>query len=277
KLNAAFALAPAIGPIAGIYAAKTLGWHGNFGLLVALSVLLLVMVWLYLPETLLNLERKALEPHRLWRNYLKVLTTQGFVFYAALGGFCAGIVYTALISAPDLVYRLLHRGDIGIMIVAVAILISFVIGAGTCALLSDKVSDLWIMGGGLLVMITGSVALLLVALLLGKQAGLTGFLIPIGVCFIGVGLIIPAATANAMAPFKHNAGTASSLLGFIQMGVAAIATIAMSLLHNGSAFDIPTVFLMLSGGATLMYTAYIIMRGGPTAAIAAFPTPQGQS
>ncbi|MGH8427945.1 MAG: multidrug effflux MFS transporter [Gammaproteobacteria bacterium] len=276
RLNAAFALAPALGPIVGIYVASKLGWHANFGLLLALSILLLFLAWRFQPETLLDLNRHALEPRPLLRNYFEVLTTKGFAVYALLGGLTVGVVYTALIGAPDLVYTVLKRGDIGIMIVAGAILVAFVTGSGLCTVFSDKISDLWIFAAGLLILVVGSVGLLMVGLTLGKQAGLTGFLIPMGVCFIGVGLIVPTATANAMAPFKHTAGTASSLLGFILTGTAALATLIMSLLHNGSELDIPIVFLALSGAAVVLFVGYIIARGGPAATIAAFPTPQSQ-
>ena len=42
---------------------------------------------------------------------------------------------------------------------------------------------------------------------------------------------MPNATALAMRPFEKNAGSASSLLGFIQMGLGAFATIAIGILN----------------------------------------------
>lgn len=277
KLNAAFALAPAVGPVAGVYAASKLGWHGNFGLLLTLSVLLLILVWRYLPETLRKPDHHALEPRHFVRNYFEVVTRRGFLVYSVLGGLSAGIVYSALIGAPDLVYNLLKGGDADIMIIAAAILAAFVTGASLCAIASDRISDLWIFGAGLVVQIASGVGLLAVALLLGKQATFALLLTPIAVTFVGVGLIVPAATANAMAPFKKNAGTASSMLGFVLMGTAALATVGMSALSNGSELDMPIVFLALTLIAVCLLVAYVIKNGGIAAAIAAFPTPQGRS
>ncbi|MEO6801370.1 MAG: hypothetical protein ABI178_15645 [Rhodanobacter sp.] len=87
---------------------------------------------------------------------------------------------------------------------------------------------------------------MLVALLIGKQGALATFLFPIAVCFIGVGMVVPVATAHAMAPFDKNTGIASSLLGSIQMLVAALGMLAMGRLRSRAVIDIPIVFLALA-------------------------------
>lgn len=262
-LNAAFALAPAIGPVVGTYTAHAFGWHANFGILVALSIALWLAVWRWLPETKPDIDRRALEPARFWRNYVRVLTTRAFLFYSVLGGFSVGVVYAALIGAPDLVINVLGRGSTAFVIVAVAILIAFVIGVGSCALLTHRVSHLLIIAIGLGTMLAAALALLAVALIAGNHGDLAMFLVPIAVAFIGVGMVVPVSTAKAMAPFRRTAGAAASLLGFIRMGVAALGTLAMSLLHHGSVLDIPIVFLVLSGAAVAVFTGYLALRGVP--------------
>ena len=257
RITAVFALAPAAGPIAGIYLTEWLGWHANFGLLVLLSVMLWVLVWRYLPETNVKRDPKALEGARLRHHVWKALTTRGFVLYASLGGFCVGVVYTALIGAPDLVLNVLKRGNTGIMIVSLAILLAFVLGAGMGVLFSKKLPPDLFIGAGLALLLAASGWLMLVALLIGKQGTLATFLVPIGVCFIGVGMVVPVATARAMAPFGENTGIASSLLGSIQMLVAALGTLAMGLLHSGAVIDIPIVFLALAGIACLAQLGHV--------------------
>lgn len=257
KLNASFALAPAIGPVAGIYLAQALGWHANFGLLLALSLLLWLAVWRWLPETKLKLAHKALEPRQLWRNYAKTLATREFLVSALLAGLASGIVYSALIGAPDLVISVLHRGSGGIVAVAVSILIAFVVGAGACSLLTKRVSGAGLMGAGIVIMASGSVWLMLHALSESGHGSLPGYLLPIGVCFTGVGLQLPVATAHAMAPFEKTAGTAASMLGFVQMLVASLATVAMSILHKGSVMDMPIVFLGLSALAIGVFAVHL--------------------
>lgn len=263
KLNAAFAVAPAIGPVVGTWVAHAWGWHANFAVLLGLSLLLGTCVWYWLPETNAQRDHGALEFARLWRNGREVVTTRGFLFYVVIGGLCVGVVYTALIGAPDLVINVLGMGSVAIAIVAGAILVAFVVGAGSCALLTHRVPNLWIIAAGLLVILGGAGALMGVAIVAGGKGSFAAYLLPIAICFVGVGLVVPVSTAKAMAPFGDNAGAASSLMGFIRMGVAALGTIAMSAMHKGSVYDIPIVFLALVGVAIVSYAVYLIVRGPP--------------
>lgn len=252
KLNAAFALAPAIGPVVGTFVVRAFGWHANFGILTGTALALWILTWRHLPETNLRRNRHALEPAHFFGNYLRTLKTREFTTFAVLGGCCVGVVYAALIGAPDLVVNVLGLHSMAIMIVAGAILVAFVIGAGSCALLSRRIPSGMIITLGLVVLLAGSVALLVVALLVGKQGVLASYLLPIGVCFVGIGLVVPESTALAMAPFGETAGAAASLLGFLRMGIAAVATAVMSALHKGSVYDMPVVFLALGATATIV-------------------------
>jgi DHA1 family bicyclomycin/chloramphenicol resistance-like MFS transporter len=257
RLSAAFALAPAIGPVAGAWLAQTLGWRANFALLAALGALLGFAVWRWLPETHPHADRHAIRPRRLWHTWRRILRTPRFLLFGLLGGCAVGVVYTALIGAPDLVIDVLGEGSGAIVGVAAAILVAFVAGAGLCAWLTPRVAHTRIVAAGLGVLVAGSLALLAVARLLGADGSLAAFLAPIGVCFCGVGLVVPVATAKAMAPFPRVAGNAASLLGFVRMGVAALGTVAMSVLHEGTVLDIPIVFLALSGLAVLAFGGYL--------------------
>ena len=259
KLNAAFALAPAIGPVAGAYLVRALDWRANFAVLAALGALLWFAVWRWLPETHPHPDRRAIRPRRLWRTWRKILGTPRFVIFALLGGCAVGVVYTALIGAPDLVINMLGQGSGAIAVVAGAILVAFVAGAGLCVWLTPRVAHRLLIAGGLGILLAGSLGLLAVALWLGTDGRLAAFLIPISVCFCGVGLVVPVTTARAMAPFHRTAGNAASLLGFVRMGVAALATVTMSVLHEGTVLDIPIVFLALTGLAVLVFGGGLLL------------------
>ena len=58
-------------------------------------------------------------------------------------------------------------------------------------------------------------------------------MLPMALYAVGMGLVLPHAMAMALAPFGHIAGTASSLLGFIQMALSAgSAALVGQLLHD---------------------------------------------
>ena len=64
-------------------------------------------------------------------------------------------------------------------------------------------------------------------LLLGSclwSASVPALMLPMVVYSIAMGLVLPHAMAIALRPFAHIAGTASALLGFIQMSLSAAAS-----------------------------------------------------
>jgi len=61
---------------------------------------------------------------------------------------------------------------------------------------------------------------------------------------IGLGTIMPASTAGAIAPYPQMAGTAAALIGFMQMTFGAITGAVVGHLFDGSAR--PMAFLIFA-------------------------------
>jgi DHA1 family bicyclomycin/chloramphenicol resistance-like MFS transporter len=61
-----------------------------------------------------------------------------------------------------------------------------------------------------------------------------------------VGLINPNGAALALAPFSKNAGSASALMGFLQMGAGALASMAVALIGSQALLPIVTIFAITS-------------------------------
>jgi len=75
------------------------------------------------------------------------------------------------------------------------------------------------------------------------SAGLSpwALFLPIALCEIGDGLSQPAAMAAGLSTYPRLAGTASGLMGFLQMTVAASGTFIVALLPHDSAFGMIAV------------------------------------
>jgi len=72
-----------------------------------------------------------------------------------------------------------------------------------------------------------------------------------------MGFTYPNSAALALAPFDKNAGTASSLLGTLQMGIGALASIAVSALGGTTA----TPMVAIIAGTSVVAMG-IFMAGG---------------
>jgi DHA1 family bicyclomycin/chloramphenicol resistance-like MFS transporter len=99
------------------------------------------------------------------------------------------------------------------------------------------------------------VALLLVTFVLaGVQA--TGVYILIFLYLAGLGSLSPNTTAIAIGPFTHRAGTASALLGSMQMAAGAIGSSLVSFFHNGTAMPMAVLLLSASLGSLGLQFGY---------------------
>jgi DHA1 family bicyclomycin/chloramphenicol resistance-like MFS transporter len=55
------------------------------------------------------------------------------------------------------------------------------------------------------------------------------------------GFAFPNSSALSLAPFEKNAGTASALMGAVQLGIGAITTALVSILNNNTAMPMAAV------------------------------------
>jgi MFS transporter, DHA1 family, multidrug resistance protein len=75
-----------------------------------------------------------------------------------------------------------------------------------------------------------------------------------------MGIVLPQAVAGALSPFPHIAGVASALLGFLQMGVASLAGLAVGQLYNGSSRPMATVIALMGCACFAIYRLMIRRR-----------------
>jgi MFS transporter, DHA1 family, multidrug resistance protein len=104
--------------------------------------------------------------------------------------------------------------------------------------------------GGLLTAATGSVAILLVSLF---SPGFLPFLAAIAVFLLGMGIVNPLGTAQALSPFGEKAGAASALLGFWQMMAAAIGVWLAAIVSHQAMFALGLVLTAASLVAVGLY------------------------
>jgi DHA1 family bicyclomycin/chloramphenicol resistance-like MFS transporter len=98
-----------------------------------------------------------------------------------------------------------------------------------------------------------TVAILLVMTAFFGMANLYSTVILIFLFLCCQGFIFPNTSALSMAPFGHNAGSASALMGFIQMSLGAFMSAMVSVLHNKTALPMTGVMAFCSVTASLIY------------------------
>ena len=97
----------------------------------------------------------------------------------------------------------------------------------------------------------GSIAMLLVSL---YNPNFLSYLGALSVFLLGMGIVNPLGTAQALSPFGEKAGAASALVGFWQMMTAAIGVWLAATISHEALFALGMVLTVFSIAAVGLYT-----------------------
>ncbi|MCB1705673.1 MAG: multidrug effflux MFS transporter [Halioglobus sp.] len=214
------ALAPAVAPTMGSIMMLWLPWPSIFVFLAVYGAVMLVLINVFLAESLP--ERQSLHPLSIARNYARLLRSPMFV----TATFGSGFVYAGLLaylSSSSFVYidmlgvPVQYFGFIFLTSVA-----GYMLGSAVSARMSASyASEHTVLAGAVMAAIATTTMWIGSSLYPHSIAVLV---LPMMFYSTGMGLVLPNAMAIALRPFPQIAGTASALMGFIQMALSASAT-----------------------------------------------------
>ena len=246
------ALAPAVAPTLGGLMLLLFPWPSIFVFLAAYGAAMIVLIQLYLPETLPR--PQSMHPRAMARNYGQLFRDP--LYMSAT--FASSLVYAGLLaylSSSSFIYM----GMLGVPVqyfgfIFLTSVVGYMLGSAVSARLTRyyEPEQTVMLGAILVVLATG-------AMWLGGNVfpgSIAALLLPMVVYATGMGLVLPNAMAVALRPFPHIAGTASALLGFIQMSLSASATALVGALLQ----DTPEpmlVFMFLVSAASLGLSARV--------------------
>ncbi len=214
------ALAPAIAPTMGSILMLWLPWPSIFVFLAVYGAAMLVLIRVFLAESLP--QSQSLHPMAIARNYGELLRSPMFM----TATFASGFVYAGLLaylSSSSFVYidmlgvPVQYFGFIFLSSVA-----GYMLGSALSARLSRNCDSEQTVLVGAALAAAAAGAMWLGTHLLPRSIAV--LVMPMMFYSTGMGLVLPNAMAVALRPFAHIAGTASALLGFIQMSLSASAT-----------------------------------------------------
>jgi len=235
-------VSPMLAPAVGGYVTEFLGWHYIFIILTVLAAIILAGSYWGLPESYQPDPSYSLLPGPIIRSFLFVVQEWRFTTYAFAGAIVfAGLL--AYVAGSPYVFLEVYKVSGTQYSLIFALLAAGLIGAGqvNSLLLRKYKSEQIILAALIFQAITG------IILVAGASKGWVGLAGTLGLIFVFLscaGFIFPNASALSMAPFSRHAGSASALMGALQMGMGALASVAVSLLSKSDPGTFPMTGVM---------------------------------
>ncbi len=246
----ATAVTPAVGPLIGGYVHVWLGWQANFLLVAALVTVVAIMIWGFLPETLTKERRTGSHPVSLLCDYTNLLLRPGFIGYALPMAFTLGALFSFIAAAP---FVLIERMEVATqyygLYYAVAILAYFFASLMANRVVG-KIGVERLLQISLLVSVVSGVMMLAVVYVYQTPITLT---IAASIGTFGLGFLFATGPVRALAASEARLGLAAALLGSLEMGIAAIAVLAVGYFHDGTAWPLALTFAACNFLAALTY------------------------
>jgi MFS transporter, DHA1 family, multidrug resistance protein len=232
-------VSPLFAPTLGSLVTTTIGWPWIFAILGGFAVFVMAIVALFLPEGHKPDPDISLKPAAIVGEFLKIVESPRFYVYAIGGAFSFAGLFVYVTGSPIIFIDTYHVGARAYGLIFAGLAICFIGGSQFNIWLSRRHQDQKIFRVALVCQ-----NVIILTMLAGSALGWFGLMASILILALYLpfcGMAYPNAAAIALSPFSKNVGSASALLGFIQMGVGALASTGVGLLHASSSTPIYAV------------------------------------
>ncbi|GAB6050600.1 Bcr/CflA family multidrug efflux MFS transporter [Hydrogenophilus islandicus] len=238
-VGSAMAIAPMVAPLIGGVLTAHFAWRSNFVALFLYAVVTLaILVWA-LPETNVHRGKASFS---FIASFATLLHDRRFR-WLLIANACGYAALFAFISGSSFVFITMFGYTPFEMGLAFAVMVTgFFVGSVGSARLSRRLgAERLLRIGGWLGLAGGSA--MVIWLLLSPSP--FAVMIPMWFCGAAAGFLMPNATGLALAPYPKIAGAAASLLGFSQMGIAAVAGTTVGHLLNDTPYPMAAVIAVV--------------------------------
>lgn len=255
------ALGPAVAPSIGSVMMLWLPWQSIFLMLGFYGIAMLALVHRLLAESLPV--RQSLHPLAIARNYARLFRNPMYLCAVVGSGFVYAGLLTYLSSSSFVYINMLGVPVQYFGLIFLTSVVGYMAGSGLSARLSRSADSEYIVLWGAVLGAVSTASMWVGAFLLPDSIAV--LVLPMTVYSTGMGLVLPNAMAVALRPYPDIAGTASALLGFVQMALSGIATALVGAYLVDS--PAPMLNFMLCISLVALALAAILYGGRPRGAL----------
>lgn len=239
-------VAPVLAPLIGGQLVRFTSWRGVFVVLTVVGALLLAAAAFGLPETRPPETRTPGSLRATMRTYRGLLADRVFVGHVLAGGLGFAAMFAYISGSSFVLQDVYGLSAQYFSLVFAANAVGIVVVGQINGRLVSRFPPRTLLFVGLSVTLTAACGLL-AAVLVG--AGLAAILPTLFLVVASVGMVLPNATALALADYPETAGSASALFGVGQFVIGGISAPLVGLGGSGSALPMTIVITVMAFAA----------------------------
>jgi DHA1 family bicyclomycin/chloramphenicol resistance-like MFS transporter len=241
-------LSPMLAPTVGGFVTDAYGWHTVFFILMCIGIVILLAAHFGLPNSYTPDTSISLKPKPIITNFWNVLKEPQFYTYTFAGAIAFSGLFTYVAASPILFMDILKVDAKTYGLIFAFMSLSFISAGQLNSFLLRWFSSEKMVFGALIAQSVISITFLILAInqLLGLYETIAMLFLFLG-C---LGVSNPNTAGLTLAPFAKNAGSASALMGAIQLGFGALASFAVGMFVKDSM--IPMTAIMTASTITAL-------------------------
>lgn len=229
-------VSPLLAPTVGSFLTLFLSWRAVFAVMFVITLGIIAAMFFLLPEGHKPDPTISLHPKDIAITFFDILKNRIFLRYAVSGALSFAGLFTLIAGAPIIFLEQFHVDPRFFGMVFIVLAGGFIGGSQINVFLLRRLSSVKIFN----VSLPAQVIVSLIALI-GTYMGWFGFvptLIVLACVLLCAGMNNPNGSALALMPFDKNAGSASALLGAMQIGAGALVSTSVGILHTTSSLPV---------------------------------------
>lgn len=258
RLSLVSGVAPVVAPLIGSWMLTFVPWQGLFWFLAAYGVIMLLSTMLFIPETLPAARRHDKGGATVLQRYRSVFSDRVFIGVLIIGGMTFSGLFSYLSASPFLFQQThgLDAQQYGLLFAVNSL--GVVVGVQVAARLAARFGPQWVMAYS-----TGVLLVAAVAIVVTDQMGLGlwGTVVPLFVFMTACGFTFPNVQVLALDRHGKAAGTAASVIGATNFGVAGLISPVVGWVSKDAGITATTMAAVMVGCAVIGVLAlWLIVR-----------------
>ena len=253
RLMLVVGVSPCIAPLIGAQFLRLGSWRYMFVTLAAAGVVLLVLAFFLLRESLPTELRRSGGVAAAARSYGALLRNPMFVGLALLAGFAMAALFTYISSATFVFQEGFGLSANQFAVIFAAGGLAFTAGTQLNGALLGRIAPERILQAAMLAALAITAAMVMVSVI---GLGIWPLIALLVANMLMIGVLLPAISAIALEANAHRAGSAAALLGATQFGIGAATAPVTGLFPEGSAVAMAAV--MFAATAVMVIVLFVI-------------------